>query len=180
MVKRVFIIGVIIITVFLILKCERVIGSSIEERPCVRAWGEEMKMVDGNPSAFCGDQILFFSVENDKISSKFKSDSSINFYFPERSFINLAYSFSEEELRDIIDQDFFKLSINESLHSTFIMRAYSAESQTGEELLDLLFTRTEDYIIMENPATGEDMYLNGVHYIKFRGSPLVPVPPLLD
>ncbi len=176
--EKVCVIGLVIISVFMVFKSEQVFGGSTLGVPCIYAWGEGLEYVNsGNQS--CDDHILLFSVENDKISSDLEADTFFNFNMLDRYFMLLTPCFSNEELREIRDSNLFNnLFIKYGGYElvNLQMPAYSSWFGNGREVMDLLFTPVEDHIILENPKTGEDMYLSGIDYVKFRGAPLIPVP----
>ncbi len=178
MLKKVYITRLVIIAALVLFINEKAFGQSGLSFSCSYSWGENLEYVNGGGSP-CDKHILYFSVENEIIPQGLEPDSFFDLYFPDLFFFLLMPCFSDEELMEIRDENLFndfvlKINVYEIVHLK--MPSYSAESKSGKELTDLLFTPADDHIILENPRTGEDMYLSGIDYVKFRGAPLIPVP----
>ncbi len=186
MLKKVLIAGVMMLAISLVFKCEQAKGLTLGISPCASTLAKDVEMVDGLAmwsGTQCDKRVIFYPEENDKITSEFIPNDIFVFCFIERAFCILPSCFSDDELNTIIDWGLYKVGsgiMGLYERNCLIMSAYSPISLTGLALMNLLFTRTEEYIIMENPVTGEDVYINGVDYIKFKGAPMVPLPSLLN
>ncbi len=128
--------------------------------------------------------VQLFSSSDPLVPSNLVPDSEQTLSFREEGPFFMTSYFSEEELLDIIENDRYGPctdSDNPWLNRCLTLPAFSRDSEAGKQIMSLLFTPTEDYIMMVDPFTGENMYLFGIEYVKFKGSTvLIPVPPLLQ
>ncbi len=85
--------------------------------------------------------------------------------------------FSEREL---LEMEAFKRLGNKGERTTIVI-PWGEGNEFWDDIVPKLFSLSEDRknVMIENPYTGSDIVLENVTYVKFKGTPLLPVPPPL-
>ncbi len=169
---------------FTTISCLALLGCNLGGGAFIICYFNDQSRAQRSPGNACSTQaIQFFSAANPLVPAELVPDDEQILYFLDYGPKNMISSFSEEELLDIIENNSYSAWRDDfypQIKNSLALPAFSPDSEAGKQIMSLLFTSTEDYIIMADPVTGEDRYLFGFEYVKFRGSPLIPVPPLLE
>ncbi len=102
----------------------------------------------------------------------------VKVYVPDNLLTNVLACFSDWEELSMQAFDWLTSGKDYSIIQACVVDIDNP-SYTGKIVPQLFFPdETGSYLTIKNPFTGADIIIRNIDYIKFKGSPLLPVPPL--
>ncbi len=159
--------------VFVVLLCG---CETAKQETCLEIVDESMTEWSG-----CGEDdlaVLLFPVEYEIGTDNSTIDRTERIIVDAADRERVLDCFSE---RERLEMEAFKRLGNKGERTTIVISALSANSDYRAEIVSKLFSLSEDRknVMIENPYTGNDIVLENVTYVKFKGTPLLLVPPPL-
>lgn len=152
---------------------------------CLWEANDNMTLASGGGDLACGEVLLHYDVENNRILTGVEPDEQHALYLPNYigdDFPNHGFwsSFSEAELDQIENEHLLQRHYGPGATKfnayTLTLPAISTNNFGHAFVITSFCTYSDEGLIIENPISGKPALIQDIEYVKFKGSPLIQLP----